>query len=134
MKNPQQDIFSAFLVALRAEFGADRVFDGFLPPDGTPYPFVYLGTSQQIDDYGNKMQILGSVRQTVDVYTDDPKKRGTFSDWMVRAIETAHRTTESNSYRWAVIETDQQVIPDNTTNTPLMHGVIDITFQLLGGK
>lgn len=134
MKNPQQDLFSAFLVALRKEFGDGRVFDGFLPPEGTPYPFVYLGDSHQVDDFGNKMQVLGSVRQTVDVYMDNPKKRGTLSGYMDRVNSVARGLGQSGQYHWQAVSAEQQVIPDNSTSTPLLHGVIDITFRLLGGN
>ena len=133
MKNPQQDIFSALLVAFRKEFGAEHVFDGFLPPAGTPYPFVYLSDSHQTDNHSNKMQILAEVHQTVDVYMDDPHKRGTLSNWIERVIDTARSISKANSYRWTVTGTDHQVIPDNSTSTLLLHGIIDITFQLLGG-
>lgn len=40
--DPQQELFTALLEKLRDEFGEDKVFDGFLPPENTPYPFIYL--------------------------------------------------------------------------------------------
>ena len=44
--DPQQELFTELLTEIKA-LGCD-VYDGFLPPDGTPYPFVYLADSQQI--------------------------------------------------------------------------------------
>lgn len=42
--DPQQELFTKLLTEIKA-LGYD-VYDGFLPPDGTPYPFVYLADSQ----------------------------------------------------------------------------------------
>ena len=44
--DPQQEIFSELFKRIK-EDGYD-VYDGFLPPDNTPYPFVYLADNQQL--------------------------------------------------------------------------------------
>ena len=61
--DPQQELFAELLTKLR-EWGYD-VYDGALPPENTPYPFVYLADSQQIDE-ANKTAVFGSVYQTGD--------------------------------------------------------------------
>ena len=45
--DPQQELFTALLIAAR-EQGYD-VYDGALPPEDTPYPFVYLADSRQAE-------------------------------------------------------------------------------------
>lgn len=65
------------------------VYDGFLPPDGTPYPFVYLADSQQTDD-ANKTAVFGNVYQTIHVWHNNPRQRGTVSK-MLLAIKSACR-------------------------------------------
>lgn len=55
--DPQQELFSALLVTIK-EQGYD-VYDGAMPSVNTPYPFVYLADSQQIDDE-NKSAIFGT--------------------------------------------------------------------------
>ncbi len=47
--------------------GKENVYDGFLPPESTPYPFVYLGDAYQVDD-ANKSAIFGMVSLTVHVW------------------------------------------------------------------
>ena len=42
--DPQQELFSELLVKIK-ELGYD-VYDGFLPPEGTPYPFIYLADNR----------------------------------------------------------------------------------------
>ncbi|MGI6117836.1 MAG: hypothetical protein ACOYBC_05545 [Bilifractor sp.] len=133
-KNPQQELFGRLLVMLRDEFGKDMVFDGFLPPDGTPYPFVYLAGSHQVDDMSNKMQTLGTIYQTVDVWMDDPHKRGTLSACIERCIDVARKLSRTINYSWMLSGCDHQIIQDNTTKTPLLHGIITLEFKLLGGN
>ena len=53
--DPQQELFTKLLTEIKA-LGYD-VYDDFLPPDGTPYPFVYLADSQLIDD-ANKTAVF----------------------------------------------------------------------------
>ena len=69
--DPQQEIFTALLVLIIA-LGYD-VYDGFLPPEDTPYPFVYLGDSQQTDT-ANKSAVFGNVHQTIHIWHIDIEK------------------------------------------------------------
>lgn len=128
MVDPQQEIFSAMLVGLRAA-GYD-VYDGALPPDGTKYPFIYMSDSQQVD-IGTKSIIVGQVTLTFDVWHNEFHERGTVSDIML-AIKTVARSIErTDTYAWFVPAqgVDQQIMPDTTTRTPLLHGVLYVTFS-----
>ena len=132
----QQELYSALLIALKTKYKDTGigVYDTFLPPDGTPYPFVYLGDSQTVDDYGNKSFIGGHVYQTVHVWHDDPKKRGTQSKIMAEIKDIARHIRDTKSYHWSIRNINQQVIPDTTTSQPLLHGVLDLEFEITGGK
>lgn len=46
--DPQQELFSALLLELKKQY-PDGVYDTFLPPEGTPYPFIYLADSDLND-------------------------------------------------------------------------------------
>ena len=53
--DPQQELFTRLVVDLTA-YGKEKgigVYDSILPPEGTPYPFIYLGDVSQEDDMGN---------------------------------------------------------------------------------
>lgn len=78
--DPQQELFSYLLVTLKKEY-PDMVFDGFMPPEETPYPFIYLADSQQTDDYSNKTAIFNNVYQTIHIWNDSPKKEELFLIW-----------------------------------------------------
>lgn len=126
MSDPQQELFTRVKLDLEALNFA--VYDGFLPPDGTPYPFVYLGNCQQTDD-ANKSAVFGNVFLTIHVWSNTPKNRGTVSQ-MLLAIKTVCRKIEHTAnFAWHVSNVNQQILPDTTTTTPLLHGVVEIEFK-----
>ncbi len=131
--DPQQELFSYLLVALKKEY-KDMVFDGFMPPEETPYPFIYLADSQQIDDYGNKTMILGSVYQTIHIWNDSPKKRGTVSNIASKIKYIARTLEDTTNFKWKIKNITQRFLEDTTTKTPLMHVVLELEFEIIGGK
>lgn len=125
--DPQQELFSALLVGLK-EQGYD-VYDGFLPPDGTPYPFVYLADSRMVDDAGNKTVLFGNVYQTIHIWHDSPKRRGTLSEMLGAAKALCRGIRYTNHFAWTVRNVEQRILPDTTTKTPLLHGVLEVEFK-----
>ena len=121
--DPQQELFTALRAAL-IERGYD-VYDGALPPDGTPYPFLYLGESRQRDEE-NKSAIFGRVYQTVHVWHDSPRRRGTVSA-LLAEIKRAARDLRYSA--WHLRTAEGRVLTDTTTTTPLLHGVLELEFQ-----
>ena len=72
--DPQQELFTELLLQLKkTEYD---VYDTFLPPEDTPYPFIYLADSQQTDTQ-TKSAAIGNVYQTIHVWHNNPKQRGT---------------------------------------------------------
>jgi hypothetical protein len=131
MRNdPQQELFSRLLVDLREHFKTDgyEVFDGALPPDKTPYPFVYLGDCQQIDE-PTKTHIIGTVTLTIHVWSNNPKNRGTVSKMLLAIKETCRWIDHTENFAWFLRNAEQSIVPDNTTSTPLLHGIIEAEFK-----
>lgn len=126
--DPQQELFTALLVALREHFGASNVFDGALPPEGAPYPFAYLADNQLIDQ-NLKGAVFGEVYQTIHVYSNDPKKRGTVSRWLLDIKQICRALENTPNFGWMVEGIDQQILRDDTTNEPLIHGHLQIAFK-----
>lgn len=104
------------------------MFDGFLPPADTPYPFVYLGDSQQTDD-ANKNAVFGNVYQTIHVWHDNPRQRGTVSKILLDVKTVCREIGHTANFSWHVRNINQRIIPDNTTKTPLLHGVLETEFK-----
>lgn len=125
--DPQQEIFTELLLKLKERYG-DNVYDGFLPPEGTPYPFVYLGDSQQTDD-ANKTAVFGNVYQTIHVWSNTPKNRGAVSAMLLDIKQICRRIGHTANFAWDLRNTSQRVIPDNTTKQPLLHGILELEFK-----
>lgn len=116
----QQEYFMALKQAL-TDRGYD-VYDSMLPPENTPYPFIYLAGSWQ-NPTDIKRGNLGLIRQIVQVW-GTAQMRGTISELCgeVLNVATAIRTTDNYAYEVRLNETEQQILNDNTTTTPLMQG------------
>lgn len=124
--DPQQELFTELLLQLKAlEYG---VYDGYLPPPGTPYPFIYLGDSQQTDD-ANKSAVFGNVFQTIHVWHNNPKQRGTVSAMMLEVKQICRQLQRTTNFAWDLRNVNQRIIPDKTTKTPLLHGVLDVEWK-----
>lgn len=122
----QQELFTTLKLSLEALGYA--VYDGFMPPEGTKYPFVYLGDFRQSDD-ANKTAIFGNVYATIHVWSNTPRNRGTVSEMLNTIRLTCYGLRRTANYSWSMRNADQQIISDNTTNTPLLHGVLEVEFK-----
>ena len=119
----QQELFTYFKTQLNA-------YDGHLPPKGTPYPFYYLADTRQ--QFGaSKSQDYGYVTLVVHIWHNNEKERGTVSEMMNTVLNTAGNLTETSTFKWSLIrnETEQQILADNTTTPPLMHGWNSLRFS-----
>lgn len=123
--DPQQELFTRLKIDL--EGMGQAVYDGFLPPPGTPYPFVYLGDFRQTD-MGTKTQVNGMVYATIHVWSNTPKSRGTVSKILLDIKRACRRISQTDNFAWAVREVNQRIMPDSTTTPPLLHGMIEAGF------
>lgn len=121
----QQELFTAMKLALEERGYA--VYDGFLPPEGTAYPFVYIGDFRQADKE-HKTDLTGSVFPTIHVWHNDPGQRGTVSQMLLDIKTTARLLQKTGRYSWVVRGITQNIFPDTTTRTPLLHGVFEAEF------
>ena len=124
--DPQQELFTVLKLELEKR-GYD-VYDGFLPPEDTPYPFIYLADSHLTDD-ANKSAVFGNVYQTVHVWHNSPKQRGTVSKILLDIKKTARRIDKTDNFSWFVRNIDQRILADTTTGIPLVHGVLELEFK-----
>lgn len=124
--DPQQELFTILKLKLE-ELGYD-VYDGFLPPENTPYPFIYLADSKSTDE-ANKTAVFGNVCQTVHIWHNNPKQRGTVSKMLLDIKNTARKIDKTDNFSWFIIDVEQNILADTITSTPLMHGVLELKFK-----
>lgn len=118
----EQELFIALKLAIEEKGYA--VYDGALPPASTPYPFVYLGEFRQTDTE-HKHAITGIVRPTIHVWHNKTTERGTVSKMMHEIKTVCREISRTNSYGWMFRNVNGRILADNTTKTPLLHGVVE---------
>lgn len=124
--DPQQELFTALLTKLR---GMDYdVYDAFMPSEDAAYPFIFLADSQQIDDQ-NKTAVFGDVYQTIHVWHNNPKQRGTVSKILLEIKQLCYELKNTANFAWDIRGVDQRILPDTTTEIPLLHGILDVQFK-----
>ena len=77
IRDPQQAFFTRLRVEIEKKYRG-RVYDGHLPPDGTPYPFIYLADSMMVD-VPTKSGYIARITQTIRVYSNQVDQRGDLS-------------------------------------------------------
>jgi len=118
---PQQALFTAVRAALLGKY-PKRVYDGAIPGKETPYPFIYLDNFGQ-RDMQNKSLIMGYIPVTIHVWHNRPDKRGTVSA-MNEDVKTVLRTVTHADYAFQARNVSSDIMPDNTTAAPLVHGIV----------
>lgn len=119
--DPQQELFTAYKLSLEAMGYA--VYDGELPPENTPYPFIYLGDFSQTDTV-LKNAVTGTVSPTIHIWHNNTRQRGTVSKMLLDVKRVIYQTQKTKAFSWLVQSVEGQIIPDNTTKTPLLHGIV----------
>ena len=123
--DPQQELFTRLKLSIEALGYA--VYDGFLPPENTPYPFVYLGDFRQTDtEYKNA--VTGTVHPVIHIWHNNPGQRGTVSSMALQIKMICRAIKSTGNYAWFSRNYTHQIFPDNTTKTPLLHCVIEADF------
>ena len=123
--DPQQELFTELLVQLRKK--GYEVYDTFLPPKDTPYPFIFIADNQQVDA-PNKTAVFGNVYQTIHVWHNNPKQRGMVSEMLLNIKQVCYSLKHTANFAWNVRNIEQRILSDTTTTQPLLHGILNVEF------
>ena len=98
----------------------------YLPEADAKYPFVYVGENNGSDTPNN--DLIGTARQTVHVYgiRADRAKIDNISAYLESVLK---HLKDGYEYNFNHRNTEKQVIADNTDIQPLLHIVLDLTFN-----
>lgn len=98
----------------------------YLPGADTKYPFVYVGENNGSDTPNN--DLIGTARQTVHIYgiRADRAKIDNVSAYLENVLK---HLKDGYEYNFNHRTTEKQVIADNTDVQPLLHIVLDFTFN-----
>lgn len=103
----------------------EKTFD-FLPEAGTQYPFIYVGENSAQE--AQNRDLFGTVNQTVHIYAKT-SQRATLDDISAYLETMIKRISGKWEYHFQHTATNKQIIPDNTDVQPLLHVVLDFTFN-----
>lgn len=118
----QQELFTALKLGIEAKGYA--VYDGVLPPENTPYPFVYMGDFRQADKE-HKNAVTGIVYPTIHLWHNNVRQRGTVSKMLSDVKAVCRSISRTSNFAWVIRSVNSRIIPDNTTKTPLLHGIVE---------
>lgn len=125
--SPRQEIFTMCRQAAIRVMGETSVFD-YLPGKEANYPFVFIG-EQYGEDISYKNVVAGDCTQTIHVYHNDPGKRGSTQRMMDELLGEVRKVKHTRTFYVELVDTRTQMLTDNTTSTPLLHGVLELRFK-----
>lgn len=129
ISNPQSVFLHVRKTAIEL-FGEDMVFDGELPPEGTPYPFVYIA-EQDSQDLFIKDGDFQNVHQTIRFYHDDTSQRGTLDAMLYSLRMTLKKRVVYNNTSIAFANSTQSISPELLpSGLKLSHGTLEIDFRV----
>lgn len=125
MMDAQQSLFTG--LKLKIEALGLSVYDGGMPSEDAPYPFVYLADNTMRDTmvkgYG-----IGTVSQNIHVWQNDAKKRGTLSRIAAEVMDVCREFEDYGGTGYTLRSLSQKIIADNSTAEPLMHAIIEAEY------
>lgn len=101
----------------------------YLPPDKIPYPFVYVGESQELPQ-ATKSVLVGTVQLNIHIYGLHTERKQV-SDMKGAILWELRKLRQSKNFNWKISnnQTQPQMLQDTTTNTALWHCVIPLEMR-----
>ncbi len=124
MIDPYQEIFEK-IIELSNESGY-ATFD-YLPDESQEYPFVYVGYQQNIDRI-TKTRFLGKTHIQLDVYAEH-NRRFEVSRILNDLLNVIQHHRKTTHFTYTVVNSESQIVGDNTTDIPLIHGILELEIQ-----
>jgi len=98
-----------------------------LPDESQAYPFVYVGYQQNIDRI-TKTRFLGKTHIQIDVYAEHDR-RFEVSRILNDLLNVIQHHRKTAHFTYTVVNSESQIVGDNTTDIPLIHGILELEIQ-----
>lgn len=128
MRSPQQQAYTAIMGIAKEVIGAENVYD-YLPTAGTRYPFIFIA-EQFSNDVLNKSLATVEITQVIHLYSNNIDQRGTATEILNNLIIKIREMRKTKSFYVDILDIRTAMNYDNTTNTPLIHGTLDVKLRL----
>lgn len=97
VKQPDQELYDEVFKICQS-LGYD-VFT-YLPPDNTPYPFVYIGESQELPQ-ATKSVLVGTVQLNIHIYGLHTERKQV-SDMKGAILWELRKLRQSKNFNWKI--------------------------------
>lgn len=97
-----------------------------LPNLDAPYPFVQIGEQFEQLTVTNKDRLFGTTQVTLHVWHNNELQRGTLTDLMDTIKAELWKIQKVDGLTVDVTGTNSQVLVDTSTDSKLLHGIIEI--------
>ena len=122
IRTPQKAIFdTCFVMAM----GIAPTYD-FLPDAEAQYPFIHIGSASNIDIENN--DLIGEVSQTINIW-GTREHRSDIDSMLVKLHDKLRQARIAFDYSINLIGFRSMVIDDMSTGSPLLHLVIETTYN-----
>ena len=125
-KDPRQDIYDTIYGVL-GNVIPGAVYD-FIPPKGTPYPFIRIGYYQG-DDTPNKTHIFGDYFQMIHFWWPKDDRIGLTNAMLLTKSDLRALKSTPGGFQLSKIDIREQVLPDIDDTIELLHGVLTLTIN-----
>ena len=125
---PQQEFFIAVRQVAIEVMGEGNVYD-YIPPSVVDYPFIYIGEQFSEDEITKTTQVP-TVNQTLHLYTDNWKKRGSANKKLFEIAQKVRELKNTKSYYLDIGQITYRCLEDHTTKKPLLHMILEIETKL----
>lgn len=119
-------LYSAVYSAVQAATGLEPYDE--LPGADTPYPFIVLNETEASSE-AIKAGQTGEARQVVHIWLDSPDRRGDLSRIAASMLSACMRIEKAGPYSCMLIRYSSRILRESTTAVPLLHGVLELTYQ-----
>ncbi len=125
IKAVDQEIYDALYIELNTN---DKVYTK-QPPDDAKYPYYHMG---MLHNQSNVAKCLnrGIMNATIHVWSDERFEASRLSE---KALEYARGITFTERFNWLLNgkASNYRVLEDNTTNSTLYHGVVELEYKYI---
>lgn len=118
--SPTEAVFRELFEVCR---GIGPTFD-YLPETNEKLPFVFVGES--MNTVNQNSDLFGRVTQTIHVYGKRTQRKQ-IGEYMAKIHDKLLVLEGKHGYSIQLTNYFEQMIPDNSDVTPLLHGIMDIT-------
>lgn len=123
MRTPEKAIFDKCF--LLCEKVSDKVY-WYLPNSETKYPFINLSRTSNTNINNN--DLLGEVTQTINLWGTE-KELAIIDNLNYRIRDLLHKEREAFEYSIRLIDYNTITMVDTSTGEPLLHTVIEVTYN-----